>query len=235
MTSRIVFLLGSSRSMRRRATVISSLPDASSAASISSSVLYLPVPRNRRERSVTPAMTRGSACVSVCTGPAYGRPLRRCAPPPHEWGGLVQVLLAEEGFVAAVGQALDGVFDCQPEQLVDLDARTEPAALDLHVPVAHDLVATAAVDVGGAAELTAQLAAQARLFSDFAQSAVLGLLIRLDLAFGQRPVVVCGTVDHCDFGFTRPGGAAHDSPRRPDDAHFDQVQDLCCHQCSFVS
>src|SRR2546426_6397938 len=64
----MVFFFGSSRSRRRRATVTSSHPEASSAASIASSFAYLPVPRNRRERNVTPATTSGSACVRVCTG-----------------------------------------------------------------------------------------------------------------------------------------------------------------------
>src|SRR6266487_3150968 len=67
MTSRIVFLSGWSRSRRRSATVTSSEPDASSAASMASSLVYLPVPRNSRERNSTPATTKGSACVTVCT------------------------------------------------------------------------------------------------------------------------------------------------------------------------
>src|SRR6266851_1304184 len=124
MTSRIVFFFGSSRSRRRSATVTSSEPDASSAASIDSSVGYLPVPMKSRERRWTPATTRGSAWVSVVatrsslpspalwpcpSGPAPpALPLRPCPsgpsghlpingedkrPPPHEWGGLGQVLL----------------------------------------------------------------------------------------------------------------------------------------------
>src|SRR5258708_1614504 len=58
MTSRRVFFLGSSRSRRRSATVTSSHPDAASAASMVSSSAYLPVPRNRRERSSTPPLTK---------------------------------------------------------------------------------------------------------------------------------------------------------------------------------
>src|SRR5207253_2184618 len=92
----MVFLLALSRSRRRSATVTSSQPDASRAASIASSLVYLPVPRNRRERSVTPATTRGSACVTVCTGSAYGGVPDDKSPPggfaadlPSEWGGEV--------------------------------------------------------------------------------------------------------------------------------------------------
>src|SRR5215471_14980161 len=69
MASRIVFLAGSSRSSRRRATVTSSQPEASSDASISPSLRYLPVPRNRRERSSTPAITSESTDAGACAAP----------------------------------------------------------------------------------------------------------------------------------------------------------------------
>ena len=67
ITSSRVFLVGWSRSRRRRATVTRSQPDASSAASIASSSVYLPVPTNRREPSSVPAITSRSAAVAVCT------------------------------------------------------------------------------------------------------------------------------------------------------------------------
>src|SRR5215471_7845187 len=69
MASRIVFFAGSSRSSRRRATVTSSQPEASSAASMSPSLRYLPVPRNRRDRSSTPAMTSESTDAAACAAP----------------------------------------------------------------------------------------------------------------------------------------------------------------------
>src|SRR5579875_395628 len=83
MTSRMVRRLGSSRSSRRSATVTSPQPEASRAASISSSLRYVPVPTKRRERSSVPAITRRSADVAVVTTTtAY--------PPPGErkrgWG-----------------------------------------------------------------------------------------------------------------------------------------------------
>src|SRR5438045_9619655 len=74
ITSRSVCWLGSARSSLRRATVTSSAPDASRAASISSSLRYLPVPRKSRERSWTPAITKLSEAVVTATG--YR--LRRC-------------------------------------------------------------------------------------------------------------------------------------------------------------
>src|ERR1700737_4579094 len=165
ITSRIVFLLGSSRSRRRSATVMSSLPDASRAASIDSSVGYLPVPKKRRDRSVVPATTSGSACVNVCTPKAYrglSSPfMGRCRRSRRR--GLVQVVLSQQGLVASVAETLDGLIHGQPEQLVDLDAGPEAAALDLHDPVAHDLVAASAIDVRGTSDRPAQLTAQASL------------------------------------------------------------------------
>src|SRR6266851_4030645 len=157
MTSRRVFFLGSSRSRRLSATVTSSHPDAVSAASMVSSSAYLPVPRERRDRSSTPAMTRRS--------------------------------------VARVGQPLDCIGHRQPGQLVDLNSRLEASALGLHEPVAGDLVAAAAIDIRGAPQWPLDLAAKPCLFADLAQRAVLRSLVRLDLAFGQSPVVVLGAVD----------------------------------------
>src|SRR6202022_3758918 len=74
--------------------------------------------------------------------------------------GLVQVVLSKQGLVASVAARLDGLIHGQPEQLVDLDAGPEAAALDLHDPVAHDLVAASAIDVRGASDRPAQLASQ---------------------------------------------------------------------------
>src|SRR5262252_8765443 len=111
MTSRMVFLFGSSRSRRRSATVTSSQPDASRASTISASERYLPVPTKRRERSSTPATTNGSECTTVCTLRVYRR--------------LGKILLHQERPVPAVREALDSVVDRKPEQLVDLDPRLE--------------------------------------------------------------------------------------------------------------
>src|SRR5712691_2002579 len=217
MTSRIVFFFGSSRSRRRSATVTSSQPEASSAPSIASSLVYLPVPRNRRERSSTPATTRRSACVTVCTGPSLRNRvspsgasrhlpmngedrLDGIAASPSMGRTVLEVLLQEQRLIAAVCQPLDRVFGGQPQQPVDLDPRLEPAALDLHDPVARDLVAAASVDVRGASYRPAELAAKAGLFTDLAQRAVLWRLVGLDLALGQRPVVVSGSVYDGDLG-----------------------------------
>src|SRR5207249_11666193 len=125
MTSRIVFFLGSSRSRRRSATVTSSHPDASRAASMASSVVYLPVPRNSRERIVTPATTRGSACASVCTGQSLRKLVEAHSPLGGEGRGegseLLQLLLQKQRPVAGIRQTLHRVPDPKPEQSVDLD------------------------------------------------------------------------------------------------------------------
>src|SRR5437868_4372258 len=244
MTSRIVFFFGSSRSRRRSATVTSSLPDASSAASIDASSRYLPVPRKRRERSVTPATTRGSACVTVCTGQSLREPhappaqplrrLRRHLPMNGEEPCL-KVLLSEQRLVAAIREALGRLVHGQPKHLVDLDAGLELAAARLHLPVASDLVAATAVDVSGAADGADELAAQPRLLAHLAQRAVLRALVGLDFAFGKCPVVVSGSVDHGDLGFPRPRLTKHEAARSPDHVHIGYFKDLCCHRCSFVS
>src|SRR5437870_328293 len=57
----MVFFFGSSGSSRRSATVTSSHPEVSSAATIDPSLGSLPVPMNSRERSSTPAPTSGAA------------------------------------------------------------------------------------------------------------------------------------------------------------------------------
>src|SRR5438046_2798305 len=202
--SRIVFFFGSSRSRRRSATVTSSHPDASRAASIASSVVYLPVPRNSRERIATPATTRGSACVSVCTGQSLRKVVRHPLPLGERAGGegseLLQLLLQKKRPVAGIRQALHRILDLEPLELVDLDPGLEPPAARLHHPVARDLVPTAPVHIRGAAQWAHQLAAKPGLLAHLAQRAVLGRLVRLDLALGQCPVVVGGAVDDRDLG-----------------------------------
>src|ERR1700680_3137405 len=88
-------------------------------------------------------------------------PQRRRNPPLRECCGRSrsgQLLLEEKRFVAAVGQALYRLLDRKPDQLVDLDPGAEAPAEHLHHPVASHLVATAAVDVSGAAKWPHQLA-----------------------------------------------------------------------------
>src|SRR5467141_427727 len=153
----MVFLFGWSRSSLRSATVTSSQPDASRAASMESSVEYLPVPRNKRDRSSTPAITSRSAAATVCMPPAYRRVRSG------------QVLLDQERLVAAVAQAFDGVLDGKPQQLVDLDPRAEPAAFHFHHPVARDLVPPAAVHVCGAAQGPLELTFQPGFLAHLSQ------------------------------------------------------------------
>ena len=67
----------------------------------------------------------------------------------------------------------------------------------LHQPVAHDLGAALAVLVGRRLELGAEAAAQPDLLLDLAQRGVLPALALVELALGQRPVVVARAVhDH---------------------------------------
>src|SRR4029077_19166439 len=101
MTSRIVFFFGLSRSRRRKATVTSSQPEASSAATIVASSEYLPVPRKRRERTSVPAIISVSGLVAVCTT-------------ARSYVGLRKGLLRDESFVTLVREPLDGIRQRQP-------------------------------------------------------------------------------------------------------------------------
>src|SRR2546427_1527631 len=83
----MLFLLGSSRSRRRSATVTSSTSAASRAATISSMVRYLPVPRINRERSVSRATTTESSISASslsCSSRIIECPRRGC----QQWAGL---------------------------------------------------------------------------------------------------------------------------------------------------
>src|SRR5712691_2510538 len=139
-------------------------------------------------------------------------PTRRFAPTSHEWGGqLREVLGFQQLPVARVRQALDRIGHRHPGQLVDLGPRLEAAALGLHEPVAGDLVAAAPVDVGGATERPLDLAAKPGLFADLAHGAVLRSLVRLDFAFGQSPVVVCGAMNDSELRLAGWIGAVDDA------------------------
>ena len=59
MSSRMERLAGSSKSMRRRATVTISAPEAARAATISALERYFPVPSKRRLVKSRPAMVSG--------------------------------------------------------------------------------------------------------------------------------------------------------------------------------
>src|SRR5439155_19922331 len=109
-------------------------------------------------------------------------------------------LLRDELLVALVGEALHGITNGQPRHAVDLAARPEPPADDLHHPVARELVAAAPVDVRGAAHRPPQLASKARLFLDLAERALLGRFVGIDLALREGPVVIRGAMHDNDLG-----------------------------------
>ena len=92
-------------------------------------------------------------------------------------------------------------------------ARSRGVAVRLHQPVADDLRAALVVAVGDGRELVAQPAAQPDLLLDLAQRGLLPALAGVELALGQRPVVVARAVhdDQLD-GAARRRGAR---PRRP--------------------
>src|SRR6202012_3215885 len=97
-----------------------------------------------------------------------------------------------------------------PAQLVDLVVGREAVVRGhVHQPVADDLVPALAVGVAGGRELAAERAAQAGLLVDLAHRALLPALARVELALGQRPVVIARPVDQRD-----PPAAPHDAAGR---------------------
>jgi hypothetical protein len=74
------------------------------------------------------------------------------------------------------------LFECQPEQVVDLVTRFETPSQRLHQPVAGDLALALAVEVDVAAKRAQQLAAKAGLLFDLAQRGLLRRLTQAELA-----------------------------------------------------
>src|SRR4051812_9448009 len=97
--------------------------------------------------------------------------------------------------VVVVRQTRQRVVEAQPAQLVDLVVGLELAVEHVHAPVAHGLGASLGVGVLHRAELLAQGTAIAGLLAHLANGGVLPALALVELALGQRPVVVLGTVD----------------------------------------
>src|SRR5215218_1488485 len=94
-----------------------------------------------------------------------------------------------------IAQELERVRGRQPTQLVDLVVGHEVGVVDgLHQPVAHHLVASLSILVARGLELLAEAAAHAGLLLDLAQRAVLPALALVELALGERPVVVARAV-----------------------------------------
>src|SRR5579859_375063 len=148
--------------------------------------------------------------------------------------GLGEILLSDELLVAVVREPVNGFVQRQPGKLVDLDSWSEPPTPALHDPVARHLAPPAAIHVCGATQGTNDLAAQSRLFFDFAHRTILWRFVWLDLTLRQRPVVVPRTMNNCDLRIAPGADATDNSSRRADHIHFCQLKDSCCHRCSFV-
>src|SRR3954467_2214600 len=94
-----------------------------------------------------------------------------------------------------IAQELERLGRRQPAQLVDLVVGYEVGVVHrLHQPVAHHLVASLSVLVARRLELFAEAAAHAGLLLDLAQRAVLPALTGIELALGERPVVIARAV-----------------------------------------
>jgi hypothetical protein len=109
-----------------------------------------------------------------------------------------------------VGEQRAGLLERHPACVVDLVRRSEGACGRGHLPVADGLGSSLRIMVGGGPDLTGQPAAQSRLLLDLAQRR-LGLgLARVELALGERPVVVGRPVDQDDLDPAAPAMAPDD-------------------------
>src|SRR4051794_15560656 len=97
-----------------------------------------------------------------------------------------------------IGEQLLGLLWGHPAKLVDLPVGLEFPLGRLHQPVADQLPAPLAVEVGDVRQLGDHLAAVAGLLLDLPQRRLQPVLALLELALRERPVAVLRTVDDRD-------------------------------------
>jgi hypothetical protein len=98
-----------------------------------------------------------------------------------------------------VGEQHEGLPERHPAGVVDLVRHPQGACGRGHLPVADSFGSSLRITVGAGPDLAAQPAAQPRLLLDLAQRR-LGLgLARVELALGERPVVIARPVDQDDL------------------------------------
>jgi hypothetical protein len=115
-----------------------------------------------------------------------------------------------------VGEQRGGLLERHPAGVVDLVRRSEGARGRGHLPVADGLGPSLGITVGGGPDLTAQPAAQARLLLDLAQRRLRLGLARVELALGERPVVIGRPVDQDDLDPAALATAPDDPAAGPD-------------------
>ena len=155
-------------------------------------------PRPERIQASIASIAVSTICVPA--GPSSRAQLEAARPGKRSRFIRCARRLADELGVVAVGDGGRRVGGRQPADLVDLVVGLElRVLLRLHQPVADDLGAALAVLVGGRLELGAEPALQPDLLLDLAQRRVLPALALVELALGQRPVVVARAVDDHDL------------------------------------
>ena len=171
---------------------------------------------------VGPGRARRTPCDQGRAGPR--RPVQ---PREEECLGLPGAgrRLADEPPVVLVRQQRVDLRHRDPAPLVDLVVRLEAlVGDDGHRPPADALRAALAVDVLVVAQLAPQLTAQARLLVDLAEGRRLVRFAAVELALGQRPVLIAWSVDDADCAVPQNdtaggldevrGEGGHQSPKR---------------------
>ena len=116
-----------------------------------------------------------------------------------------------------VGEQHGCRLEWHPACVVDLVRWSEGACGRGHLPVADGLGPSLGITVGGGPDLTAQPAAQARLLLDLAHRRLRLGLARVELALGERPVVICRPVNQHDLDRAALALAPDDPAPGPDD------------------
>src|SRR5258708_12463720 len=89
-----------------------------------------------------------------------------------------------------VGELARGVLELEPAHPVDLLGGLEGPPDGSHQPVPDDLLTAAAIDVFDDPQRPGDHALEPGLLFDLAEGRRFEALVRLDLALGERPVVV---------------------------------------------
>ena len=131
--------------------------------------------------------------------------------------------------ITGIGEKSDRILEGRPTQLVHLEIGGEEPLLGRHDPVGHGLGPALAVHVLGVPEESQETAGHARFLAHLAQGGHLGRLPGLELALGERPVLVHRPVHDRDL--EGPALPADDqAARRLDD--IGRGRGFCRHRSS---
>ena len=143
-------------------------------------------PRARRHRR------RGSASTNRVSGEQ-----RRLAPAADSDEQFAE--RSDHRQVVVVRQQLRRFGERGPAHAIDLAVGLEPPGDALHRPVPHPLVAAVAIAVEGLRQLGTEVAPDTGLFAHLPHGGAPRGLAVFELALGQRPVVVAGSMDQQDL------------------------------------